>query len=87
MESTGEEKSVEKPEEGLWEETFKGHKDEKPYGPSSVGLDFTFPGSSHVYGIPEHATDLSLPETKRFLFFFFLLGQFSSKKKNSLYIS
>jgi alpha 1,3-glucosidase len=33
-------------------------------GPESVGLDITFPGFEHVYGIPEHATSLSLKETR-----------------------
>lgn len=42
--------------EGRWEETFSSHSDSKPYGPTSVGMDFTFVGSKHVYGIPEHAT-------------------------------
>ena len=33
-------------------------------GPSSVGLDISFPGSEHVYGIPEHADSLALKVTK-----------------------
>lgn len=32
-------------------------------GPESVGLDVSFPGAAHVYGIPEHASPLSLKET------------------------
>ncbi|EDV29833.1 uncharacterized protein TRIADDRAFT_37096 [Trichoplax adhaerens] len=48
---------------GLWEETFKSHSDSKPKGPSSVGLDFSFPGVEHVYGIPEHADSLALKST------------------------
>ena len=32
-------------------------------GPSSIGVDIAFPGSSHVYGIPEHADSLNLKET------------------------
>ncbi|XP_065920024.1 neutral alpha-glucosidase AB-like [Dysidea avara] len=51
-------------EAGMWEETFKTHHDSKPYGPSSVGLDVSFPGSEHVYGIPEHADSLALKVTK-----------------------
>ena len=51
-------------EEGMWDETFKTHKDTKPYGPSSVGVDIAFPGVEHVYGIPEHASALALPATK-----------------------
>ena len=33
-------------------------------GPISVGVDFSFPFAQHVYGIPEHASSLSLPTTK-----------------------
>uniref|UniRef100_H2LBW7 Neutral alpha-glucosidase AB n=1 Tax=Oryzias latipes TaxID=8090 RepID=H2LBW7_ORYLA len=53
----------EKAEEGMWEETFKSHSDSKPNGPSSISLDFSFPGVEHVYGIPEHADDLKLKTT------------------------
>lgn len=35
-----------------------------PIGPESVGLDITFPGYEHVYGIPEHASSLTLKETR-----------------------
>uniref|UniRef100_A0A0P5AU93 Neutral alpha-glucosidase AB n=1 Tax=Daphnia magna TaxID=35525 RepID=A0A0P5AU93_9CRUS len=59
------EKPVEEEEEpGLWEETFKSHVDSKPYGPTSVGVDISFPGSRHVYGIPEHADTFALKQTK-----------------------
>ncbi|XP_057364594.1 neutral alpha-glucosidase AB-like isoform X2 [Daphnia carinata] len=59
------EKPVEGEEEpGLWEETFKSHVDSKPYGPTSVGVDISFPGSRHVYGIPEHADTFALKQTK-----------------------
>ncbi|KAI1320608.1 hypothetical protein EDD11_000130 [Mortierella claussenii] len=51
-------------EENLWEETFKGSTDSKPRGPESIGLDITFSGINHVYGVPEHATSLSLKATK-----------------------
>lgn len=47
-----------------WEETFGGNTDSKPRGPESVGLDISFPGYSHVFGIPEHADSLSLKETR-----------------------
>lgn len=47
-----------------WEETFGGNTDSKPKGPESVGLDITFPGYEHVFGIPEHAGPLSLKETR-----------------------
>ncbi|XP_017553579.1 neutral alpha-glucosidase AB isoform X1 [Pygocentrus nattereri] len=48
---------------GMWEETFKTHSDSKPNGPSSISLDFSFPGVDHVYGIPEHADTLKLRNT------------------------
>eukprot|EP00892_Ulva_mutabilis_P002788 jgi/Ulvmu1/1250/UM109_0048.1 len=47
----------------LWEESFKGHADSKPKGPQSISLDMRFPSAMHVYGIPEHATELSLKPT------------------------
>ncbi|CAL1285603.1 unnamed protein product [Larinioides sclopetarius] len=50
--------------ETLWEETFKGHTDTKPNGPASVGMDFSFVGFEHVYGIPEHADEFPLRTTK-----------------------
>uniref|UniRef100_A0A2K5BXA0 Neutral alpha-glucosidase AB n=1 Tax=Aotus nancymaae TaxID=37293 RepID=A0A2K5BXA0_AOTNA len=56
--------NAEKDEPGAWEETFKTHSDSKPYGPMSVGLDFSLPGMEHVYGIPEHADNLRLKVTE-----------------------
>ena len=47
-----------------WEETFGGNTDSKPKGPESVGLDISFPGYEHVYGIPGHASSLSLRQTR-----------------------
>ena len=47
-----------------WEESFGGNTDSKPKGPESVGLDITFPGYDHVFGIPSHASPLSLKETR-----------------------
>jgi mannosyl-oligosaccharide alpha-1,3-glucosidase len=54
-----------------WEESFGGHQDNKPKGnlhlttgPSSIGLDLSFPGSENVYGLPEHATSFSLKSTR-----------------------
>ena len=47
-----------------WDESFGGNTDSKPRGPESVGLDITFPGYEHVFGIPEHAGSLSLKETR-----------------------
>ncbi|GAA5874605.1 hypothetical protein JCM16303_002920 [Sporobolomyces ruberrimus] len=51
-------------EDGMWEETFNGKKDSKPKGPESLSLDITFPGYEHVYGIPQHASSLSLKQTR-----------------------
>uniref|UniRef100_A0A8D0L6C6 Neutral alpha-glucosidase AB n=1 Tax=Sphenodon punctatus TaxID=8508 RepID=A0A8D0L6C6_SPHPU len=34
------------------------------FSPASVGLDFSFPGVEHVYGIPEHADSLRLRTTE-----------------------
>ena len=47
-----------------WEESFGGNTDSKPKGPESIGLDITFPGYEHVFGIPMHAAPLSLKETR-----------------------
>jgi alpha 1,3-glucosidase len=47
-----------------WEESFGGNTDTKPRGPESVALDITFPGYEHVFGIPEHASSLSLKQTR-----------------------
>jgi hypothetical protein len=49
--------------EGWWEESFKGHVDSKPRGPEAISFDLEFPGVQHVYGLPEHATSLSLKPT------------------------
>lgn len=49
---------------GAWEESFKEHHDSKPFGPEAVAMDFSFPGSEHAYGIPEHADSLALRSTK-----------------------
>ena len=42
---------------------FWRSRDSQPLGPKPVGMDFSFPFAQHVYGIPEHATSLSLPTT------------------------
>ena len=47
-----------------WEESFGGNTDSKPRGPESIGLDISFPGYEHVYGIPSHTGPLSLKETR-----------------------
>lgn len=56
----------EKPEDEStwWDETFGGNTDTKPRGPEAVALDISFPGYDHVFGIPEHATGLSLKTTR-----------------------
>lgn len=63
-----EEPKVEEPqgedESTWWDETFGGNTDSKPRGPEAIALDITFPGYEHVYGIPEHATGLSLKTTR-----------------------
>ncbi|KAK4054515.1 glucosidase II [Microbotryomycetes sp. JL201] len=53
-----------KDEDGMWEESFGGNTDPKPKGPESLSLDITFPGYEHVYGIPQHASSLSLKQTR-----------------------
>lgn len=57
-ETTGEDEST------WWDESFGGNTDSKPRGPEAVAMDITFPGYEHVYGIPEHATRLSLKTTR-----------------------
>jgi hypothetical protein len=49
--------------EGWWAENFKSHHDSKPKGPTAISMDIQFPGSKHLYGIPEHAADLALRPT------------------------
>jgi alpha 1,3-glucosidase len=64
-EETKEEEVAQGPDESTWwEETFGGNTDSKPRGPEAVALDISFPGYEHVFGIPEHATRLSLKTTK-----------------------
>lgn len=58
------EEQKEEDEPGLWEENFKSFHDSKPHGPSSVGIDVSFPGFENVYGIPEHADTMALKTTK-----------------------
>lgn len=67
----GEEAAAEEPakeptedESTWWDESFGGNTDSKPRGPESVALDIIFPGYEHVFGIPEHASSLSLKETR-----------------------
>jgi alpha 1,3-glucosidase len=44
-----------------WAERFTDFMDEKPFGPSSVGMDIEFINSSSVFGIPMHTTGFNLP--------------------------
>lgn len=46
-----------------WEETFGGVVDTKPNGPEAVALDFTFPESDVLFGIPEHVDSFALKVT------------------------
>uniref|UniRef100_A0A0B7B7C1 Glucosidase II subunit alpha n=1 Tax=Arion vulgaris TaxID=1028688 RepID=A0A0B7B7C1_9EUPU len=63
-EEGNEAKKEEDDEPDMWEETFKGYTDTKPNGPSSVGVDMSFPGFRYAYGIPEHADSFALKTTK-----------------------
>lgn len=47
-----------------WEESFDGHTDSKPRGPESVAIDASFRGYTHLFGIPEHADDFLLKQTR-----------------------
>lgn len=62
------EAKTEEDESTWWEESFDRHTDSKPRGPESVGMDVSFPGYNHVFGIPEHADALLLKETRYVLF-------------------
>ena len=46
---------------GLWEESFNGFIDEKPYGPSAVGIDVELVNARAVFGLAEHTTSFNLP--------------------------
>lgn len=48
---------------GLWEENFKSHHDSKPKGPEAIAMDFAFPQSQILFGIPEHADSFALKAT------------------------
>jgi alpha 1,3-glucosidase len=63
----------------MFEERFRSWTDSKPKGasvlpsarrlltndsgPEALSVDITFPGVQHIYGLPEHASPLSLPDT------------------------
>jgi mannosyl-oligosaccharide alpha-1,3-glucosidase len=59
-----EEEEEREDESTWWNESFGGNTDTKPRGPESVGLDISFLGYDHVFGIPSHAGPLSLKETR-----------------------
>jgi len=46
-----------------WQESYSGHTYYHDNGPTSIGLDFTFINSKHVFGIPEHASSFALKDT------------------------
>ncbi|KAL3968546.1 C-type lectin domain family 4 member E [Sarotherodon galilaeus] len=48
----------------LWKETFKQFVDIKANGPSSIGADLCLHGFRHVYGLPQHADNLQLRDTR-----------------------
>lgn len=54
----------EKEDHGEWEESWSGTKDSKPKGPEGLGLDVSFPGYGTLFGLPEHASPLSLRSTR-----------------------
>ena len=54
----------EEDESTWWEESFGGNTDTKPKGPESLGMDISFIGYEHVFGIAEHAGPLSLKQTR-----------------------
>ncbi|CAJ0962009.1 unnamed protein product, partial [Mesorhabditis belari] len=49
--------------EGFWDESFKHFRDSKPFGSSSVGVDVSFVGFRHAFGLPSHADAFSLRST------------------------
>ncbi|XP_061156388.1 neutral alpha-glucosidase C isoform X2 [Syngnathus typhle] len=48
----------------LWRETFRIFEDVKANGPSSIGADFCLHGFQDAFGIPEHADNLRLADTR-----------------------
>jgi alpha 1,3-glucosidase len=49
--------------DSLWSENFKEHADSKPFGPTSVGVDVSFPHAAAAFGVPEHASSHALHAT------------------------
>ncbi|KAJ1720544.1 glucosidase II, partial [Coemansia erecta] len=50
--------------DACWEEPFEEWVDVKQRGPESFGIDITFKGFEHVYGLPEHTSPLALKDTR-----------------------
>ncbi|XP_049596672.1 neutral alpha-glucosidase C-like [Syngnathus scovelli] len=48
----------------LWRETFRTFEDIKANGPSSIGADLCLHGFQDAFGIPEHADNLRLADTR-----------------------
>jgi len=63
VEGGEEELGEEENEPDMWEESYGGHTDSKPNGPTAIAMDFTFAGVENVYGIPQHADTFSLKDT------------------------
>lgn len=56
--------SSEESDFNMFHDDFHDSRNDRiPLGPESIGLDFTFEGFKHVYGIPEHADDFNLKDT------------------------
>lgn len=52
-----------KSDQDVWEETYKSHRDSRPYGPTAIGMDLNFINFKHIFGIPEHADNFDLDDT------------------------
>lgn len=50
-------------DEFSWEETFNNYTDSKPRGPEAIAVDFTFPDSEILFGVPEHCDTFALKPT------------------------
>lgn len=74
--------------DGLWSETYKNKIDVKSRGPSSVACDVEFEGSTHIYGLALHSTDLVLKDTideEPYRLFNFDSFMFGIDERSSLY--
>ncbi|KAL1124579.1 hypothetical protein AAG570_001203 [Ranatra chinensis] len=75
---------------GVWEENFKSHQDNKPYGPTAVAMDFTFHGAQVAYGLPEHADSHALRTTTKgdpYRFYNLDVFEYELKSEMALYAS